>query len=77
MLISNKGIILKKKSGTTVESMFLFSYALYIVQRFIISSALRDVVPFWFRRGSKILIILLLAMSIWLIAEMTRKQGER
>lgn len=77
MLISNKGIILKKKSGTTVESMFLFSYALYIVQRFIISSALRDVVPFWFRRGSKILIILLLAMSFLVERKMSKRALEK
>ncbi len=64
MLINNKGIIKKGKRITTVEAMFLFSYALYIVQRFIVNSALRDVVPFWFRRGSKILIIVLLVMSL-------------
>lgn len=65
MLINNKGSIQRRKKGTTVEIMFLFSYALYIVQRFIVNSALRDVVPFWLRRGSKILIIALLVMAFF------------
>lgn len=73
MLIDSKEIIQKRKRGTTVEIMFLFSYALYIVQRFIVNSALRDVVPFWFRRGSKISIIALLVMSLIINRKISRQ----
>lgn len=73
ILNNHKELNSMKKKTIDVSTMFLFSYMIYIVLRFINGSALRDVVPFGFRRGSKILVILMLLFTIVIKRKMTQK----